>query len=78
MAVRWPWKLARDYVLITKNPLILVGSAHMEEADARIMLHLKDVAMEGNSNVSIYKVDTDVLVLAIKAVECLGITNGCI
>ena len=46
-----------------------------EEADSRIMLHLKDIVMEGNSKVSIHTVDTDVVVLAIKAVECLGITE---
>ena len=44
-----------------------------EEADSRIMLHLKDIVMEGNSKVSICTVDTDVVVLAMKAVECLGI-----
>ena len=31
--------------------------------------------MEGNSKVSIHTVDTDVVVLAIKAVEYLGITE---
>ena len=45
------------------------------EADSRIMLHLKDIVMEGNSKVSIRTVDTDVLVLVIKAVECPGITE---
>ena len=44
-----------------------------EEADSRIMLHLKDIVMEGNSNVSIRTVDTDVVELVIKAVVCLGI-----
>ena len=46
-----------------------------KEADSRIMLHLKDIVMEDNSKVSIRTVDTDVVVLAIKAVECLGITE---
>ena len=40
-----------------------------EEADSRIMLHLKDIVMEGNSRVSIHTVDTDGVVLAIKAVD---------
>ena len=44
-----------------------------EEADTRIMLHLKDIVMEGNSKVLIKTVNTDVVVLAINAVECLGI-----
>ena len=44
-----------------------------EEADTRIMLHLKDMVMEGNSKVLIRTVDTDVVVLAINAVEFLGI-----
>ena len=35
-----------------------------EEADSRIMLHLKDIVMEENSKVSIRTVDTDVVVLA--------------
>ena len=39
------------------------------------MLHLNNVVMEGNSKVSIRTVDTDVVILAIKAVECLGITE---
>ena len=37
------------------------------------MLHLKDIVVEGNSKVSIRTVDADVAVLAIKAMECLGI-----
>ena len=39
------------------------------------MLDLKDIVMEGNSRVSIHTVDTDVVALAIEAVECLGITE---
>ena len=35
-----------------------------EEADSRIMLHLKDIVMEGNSKVSIRTVDTDVVVFS--------------
>ena len=46
-----------------------------EEADSRIMLHLKDIVIEGNSKVSIRTVDTDVVVLAVKEVECFGITD---
>ena len=46
-----------------------------EEADSRIMLHLKDIVIEGNSKVSIRTVDTDVVVLAVKEVECFGITE---
>ena len=46
-----------------------------EEADSRIMLRLKDIFMEGNSKVSIRTVDTGVVVIAIKAVECHGVTE---
>ena len=46
-----------------------------KEVDSRIMLHLKDIVMEGNSKVSVRTVDTDAVVLATKAVECLCITE---
>ena len=46
-----------------------------EEADSRIMLHLKDIVIEGNSKVSVRSVDTDVVVLAVKEVECFDITE---
>ena len=47
----------------------------LEEADSGIMLHVKDIVVEVNSKVSIRTVDTNVVVLATKAVECLGITK---
>ena len=61
--------------ILCTQPRDMLGLAPctQEEADSRIMLHLKDIVMEGNSKVSIRTVDTDVVVLAIKAVECLGI-----
>ena len=66
--------------ILCTQPRDVLGLAPctQEEANSRIMLHLKDIVMKGNSKVSIRTVDTDVVVLAIKAVECLGITVGCI
>lgn len=46
-----------------------------EEADTRIFLHLEDVVKAGYSKVVIRTVDTDVLVLAVKAVRCVDITE---
>ena len=46
-----------------------------EEADTRILLHLADAVKEGYSKVSIRTVDTDVLVLAVKAAQCLNPTE---
>ena len=63
--------------ILCTQPTDVLGLAPctQEDADSRIMIHLKDIVMEGNSKVSIRTVDTDVVVLAIKAVECLGITE---
>lgn len=46
-----------------------------EEADTRILLHLADAVKEGYSKASIRTVDTDVLVLAVKAAQCLSLTE---
>ena len=63
--------------ILCTQPTDVLGLAPctQEDADSRIMIHLKDIVMEGISKVSIRTVDTDVVVLAIKAVECLGITE---
>ena len=63
--------------ILCTQPRDMLGLAPctQEEANSRIMLHLKDIVMEGNSKVSVPTVDTDVVALAIKAVGCLGITN---
>ena len=63
--------------ILCTQPTDVLGLAPctQEDADSRIMIHLKGIVMEGNSKVSIRTVDTDVVVLAIKAVECLGITE---
>lgn len=45
-----------------------------EEADTRILLYLGDAVKEGYTKVSIRTVDTDVLVLAVTAAQCLNIT----
>ena len=46
-----------------------------EEADTRIMLHLGDAVKEGYDKVSIRTVDTDVVVLAVTAAQCLNISE---
>jgi len=46
-----------------------------EEADTRLLLHVKDAVNEGYTNVSIRTVDTDVLVLAVTAAQCLNIAE---
>ena len=46
-----------------------------EEADTRILLHLADAVKEGYPKVSIRTVDTDVLVLAVKAAQCFNLTE---
>ena len=63
--------------ILCTQPRDVLGLAPctQEQAYSRIMLHLKDIVMEGNSKGSIRTVDTDVIVLSIKAVECLGITE---
>ena len=65
-----------EEILCTQPKYVLcLAPCTQKEADSRIMLHLKHFVMEGNSKVSIRTVDTDVVVLAIRAVECLGITE---
>ena len=66
--------------ILCTQPRDVLGLAPytQEEADSRIMLHLKGIVMEGYSKVSIHTVDTHVVVLAIEAVECLGITELCV
>ena len=63
--------------ILRTQPRDVLGLAPctQEEADLGIMLHLKDIVEEVNSKVSICTVDTNVVVLATKAVECLGITK---
>ena len=42
-----------------------LGPCSHEEAETRIILHLKDSVKEGNTKVSLHTVDTDVVVLAV-------------
>ena len=44
-----------------------------EEADTHMLLHLKHAVQQGNNSVSIRTVDTDVVVLAVTAAECLSL-----
>ncbi|KAG7155211.1 hypothetical protein Hamer_G025546 [Homarus americanus] len=44
-----------------------------EEADTRLLLHLEDAVKKGHNKVLIYTVDTDVVVLAVTAAQCLNI-----
>ena len=53
----------------------LAPCSHIE-ADTRIILHLEDVVKEGNTNVSIRTVDTDVVVLAVTSAQCLNNAEG--
>jgi len=46
-----------------------------EEADTRILLHLKDAVTQGYTKVTIRTVDTDVVVLAVTAAPLLNITE---
>ena len=50
--------------ILCTQPRDVLGLAPcaQEEADSRIMIHLKDIVMEGNPKVSIRTVDTDVVV----------------
>lgn len=56
----------------TRNTTSLVPCTQ-EEADTRIFLHVLDVANHGYKKVMIHTVNSDVLVLAIAAVQKLGI-----
>ena len=44
-----------------------------EEADTRMMVHLADAVDRGHNSIMIRTVDTDVVVLAVAAVQTLGI-----
>ena len=44
-----------------------------EEADTRMMVHLADAVDRGHNAIMIRTVDTDVVVLAVAAVQTLGI-----
>ena len=46
-----------------------------EEADTRILLHVKDAAATGHRNVAIRTVDTDVLILAVSYFHELNINE---
>jgi len=46
-----------------------------EEADTRMLLHLKNAVQQGHNSVSIRTVDTDVVVLAVTAAESLVSKN---
>ena len=46
-----------------------------EEADTRIILHLEDAVKDGNDKLSIRTVDTDVVLLAVTALNALTFQN---
>ena len=46
-----------------------------EEADTRIILHLEDAVKDGNDKLSKRTVDTDVVVLAVTALNALTFQN---
>ena len=46
-----------------------------EEADTRIILHLEDAVKDGNDKLSFRTVDTDVVVLAVTAVQRLDVSE---
>ena len=46
-----------------------------EEADTQIMVHVADAVDRGHNSVMIRTVDTDVVVLAVAAVDILGIND---
>ena len=71
-------------ILNTHHPAVLcnqprdntgIAPCTHEEADTCILLHLADAVKEDYSKASIRTVDTDVLVLAVKAAQCLNLTE---
>ena len=56
--------------LTTPNWMYVLSSnlsSNYEEADTRIFLHAKNMALRGHTKIAVRTVDTDVLVLAISA-----------
>lgn len=64
-----------DVLCNLSRDLSRLAPCNHEEADTRIILHLEDAVQEGNNRISIRTIDTDVLVLAVTAAQCLNVVE---
>ena len=55
----------------TEEDLTLLSNCNHEEADSRIFVHAKDISQKGHRKIMIRTVDTDVVVLAVSAMNQL-------
>ena len=64
-----------DVPCINRQDVVGLSPRTHEEADTRIILHLEDAVREKHNKILIRTVDTDVVVLAIRATQHLDISE---